>query len=87
MRLSVCAFISVCALICVCVYVCVVCSEPMPGRPPLISRPGTLCDCLIEVLMGRPAEVEGGSLHSWPFHEKEGATIGASQEEGSIMHG
>lgn len=29
----------------------------------------------------------GGGLHSWPFHEKKGATMGVSQEEGSIMHG
>lgn len=28
-----------------------------------------------------------GGLHSWPFHEKKGATMGVSQEEGSIMHG
>lgn len=38
--------------------------------PLLISRSGTLFDRLIEVLQGRQAEVEGGSLHSWPFHEK-----------------
>lgn len=32
---------------------------PVPDLPLLISRSGTLCDCLIEVLQGRPAEVEG----------------------------
>lgn len=61
-----------CAHVCICVtvFLCVVRSESMPGLPHLISRLGTLCDCLIVVLLGRPAEVEGGSLHSWPFHEK-----------------
>lgn len=29
----------------------------------------------------------GGGVHSWLFHEKKGATMGVSQEEGSIMHG
>lgn len=36
---------------------CAILHESMPGLPPLISRSGTLCDCLTEVLQGRLAEV------------------------------
>lgn len=38
-------------------------------------------------LGGEGVREGGGWLHSWPFHEKKGATMGVSQEEGSIMHG
>lgn len=66
--------ISTCLHVCIymhaLLHACAIQCEPMPGLPPLIRRSGTHFDCLIEVLQGRQAELKGGSLHSWPFHEK-----------------